>query len=103
MQLVVQNHFIVHQRILMLNYIEQHKGFIQTNEKKVKSLFVNFKKSLFGLYKQSEKNWTNLLHEFLTEQSFEQSLNEYCVYTNMTNNSTIIILASVDDLIAALD
>ena len=58
------------------------------------------KTSLYGL-KQSGHNWNNMLHEYLLDENFEQSLADHCVYTRITNESMVIIIVLVDDIIIA--
>ena len=109
-QIAVEENLILHQmdfKTAYLNadidcdiYLEQPKGFTQTNEQNEKLVF-KLKKSLYGL-KQSGRNWNNLLQKFLTGQNFQQSLNDYCVYTRISRDSKIIILSWVDDLLIAV-
>ena len=106
MQIAVQENLIVHQmdvKTAYLNadidtelYVEQPKGFIDTDRKLVWKL----KKSLYGL-KQSGRNWNNLLHKCLMNEDFNQSFSDPCVYTKFEGNDMIIILFWVDDIIIA--
>ena len=78
-------------------FMEQPEGFvIGDKSKKV----LRLKKSLYGL-KQSGRMWNHLLHSFLTEQGFERSKAENCVYVKCFKNTKIIIIVWVDDLIIA--
>lgn len=54
------------------------------------------KKSLYGL-KQSGRNWNNTIHAYLTENGYERSKNEPCLYFN----KNAFILLWVDDLLIA--
>ena len=58
-------------------------------------------KSLYGL-KQSGRNWNGVLHDFLRENDFEQSLVDNCLYVKQSEAEMIMILAWVDDLIIAV-
>ena len=56
-------------------------------------------KSFYRL-EQSGKNWNNMLHKFLVNQHFVQSLNDFCVQVRSNQSSSKdIIIAWVDDLI----
>ena len=56
-------------------YVEQPKG---------EKLVCKLNKSLYGL-KQSGRIWNLLLHDYLIEQGFKQSLTDMCVYTKQTH------------------
>lgn len=79
-------------------YLEQ-PGFTKTNEKG-ETLVCKLKKSLYGL-KQSGRNWNNMLHKFLLDQDFTQSVVEPCLYTTLEGDTVTMILIWVDDLIIA--
>ena len=51
--------------------------------------------------KQSGRDWHNVLHNYLKSEKFEQSLNDSCMFTKMSNESKIIIIVWVDDIIIA--
>ena len=76
-------------------YVEQPTGFIEGSD-----MVLKLKKSLYGL-KQSGRNWNNLLHSFLLDIGFNQSLCDYCVYSKCTGTSKTILVIYVDDLIIA--
>ena len=61
---------------------------------------LKLKKSLYAL-KQSGRNCNDMLHEYLIDEHFEQSLADHCVYTRFTVDSKVIILVWVDDIIIA--
>lgn len=107
LQLAVQNDFLIHQmdvKTAYLNanidcevYLEQPEGFAKTDENGNR-LVCKLKKSLYGL-KQSGRNWYNLLHDTLVEEKFEQFQTDHCVYKRVDENSTVLILFWVDDII----
>ena len=57
-------------------------------------------RSLYGL-KQSGRNWNSLLHDYLIQNGFIQSLADSCVYTRNSKDATVILLVWVDDIIIA--
>ncbi|KAF2356702.1 Reverse transcriptase RNA-dependent DNA polymerase [Trinorchestia longiramus] len=107
--IAVQNSYIVHQMDVCTAYfhakidcnvfVEQPEGFIEL-DKNGEKLVYKLKKSLYGL-KQSGRNWNNLLHQFLVEQNFVQSLSDTCVYVRESDSGKVIIIVWVDDLILA--
>jgi hypothetical protein len=109
MQLSIQSDYVVHQmdvKTAYLNadidceiYVEQPDGFVKNN-KRGEKLVCKLKKSLYGL-KQSGRNWNTVLHSFLLSLKFEQSLCDHCVYVKSENESKVIIIVWVDDLIVA--
>ncbi|KAK3892176.1 hypothetical protein Pcinc_003967 [Petrolisthes cinctipes] len=109
LQLAVQENLQIHQmdvKTAYLNadidcdiYLEQPEGFVKTNEKGDK-LVCKLKKSLYGL-KQSGRNWYNLLHGSLVEEGLVQSQSDHCVYHRIDEDSTVLILFWVDDIIIA--
>lgn len=109
MQLVAQEGMKVHQmdvKTAYLNaeidcdiYLEQPEGFTKKNENGEK-LVCKLKKSLYGL-KQSGRNWNNMLHGFLTDQNFAQSVADPCLYTKCECDTVTMTLIWVDDIIVA--
>ena len=108
MQQAVQNDMITHQmdvKTAYLNapidcgiYIQQPEGFEKVG-KNGETLVCKLKKSLNGL-KQSGRNWNNMLHSYLCEEKFTQSLSDPCVYTrNSEAHGLIILIIWVDDII----
>ena len=89
----------LHANIDVVLYVEPAKGFVKLDSLGRK-LFWKLKKSIYGL-KQSGRNWFCLLHKFLISNNFEQSLVDPCLYTKYENDSIIIILFWVDDIIIA--
>ena len=48
--------------------------------------------------KQSGRNWNNVLHSFVLDIGFNQSLCDYFVYFKCTGISKAILVIYVDDL-----
>ena len=109
LQIAMQQNLKVHQmdvKTAFLNgpidcelYVEQPKGFEKMGTKGEK-LVCKLNKSLYGL-KQSGRIWNLLLHDYLIEQGFKQSLTDMCVYTKQTHDCYVILLVWVDDIIIA--
>ena len=78
--------------------MEQPEGYEKAGKNGDKLVY-KLRKSLYGL-KESDRNWNNMLHEYLLGENFTQSLADPYVYTRYrsTNEYTIIIIW-VDDLI----
>ena len=98
MQLAAQYDLTVHQmdvKTAYLNapidcelYVEQPEGFVTMGENGEK-LVLKLKKSLYGL-KQSGRNWNNMLHKYLIDEHFEQSLADHCVYTRFNADCKVL-------------
>ena len=109
MNITVQNDFVVHQmdaKTAYLHadidceiYVEQPKGYVQTDSKGVEYV-LKLNKSLYGL-KQSGRNWNNMLHDFLISKRFQQSLSDPCLYTKIDGCTSMIIVIWVDDILLA--
>jgi len=109
LQLAIQEGMSVHQMDVKTAYLnapidceifmEQPEGFEQHNDRGVKQVW-KLRKSLYGL-KQSGRNWNMMLHEFLVNQSFVQSMSDSCVYTKTVGESKVILIVWVDDLLIA--
>ena len=109
MQLAIQTGMVVHQmdvKTAYLNapidcelYIEQPEGYERKGPNGQK-LVCKLKKSLYGL-KQSGRNWNCLLHGYLTQERFIQSLADPCVYVKSTEFGLVIAIVWVDDIIIA--
>ena len=80
-------------------YIEQPEGYERKGPNGEK-LVCKLKKSLYGL-KQSGRNWNCLLHGYLTQEGFVQSLADPCVYVKSTEFGQVIAIVWVDDIIIA--
>ena len=108
-QLAIQMGMVVHQmdvKTAYLNapidcelYIEQPEGYERKGPNGEK-LVCKLKKSLYGL-KQSGRNWNCLLHGYLTQEGFVQSLADPCVYVKSTEFGQVIAIVWVDDIIIA--
>ena len=108
MQLAVDKKMGVHQmdvKSAYLNapidveiYVQQPQGY-EIKDKDGNPLVWKLNKSLYGL-KQSGRNWNNMLHDYLINQGFTQSLTDTCVYTKQ-NAELCIVLIWVDDIIIA--
>ena len=80
-------------------YMKQPEGFnVQSDDNK--QLVCKLNKSLYGL-KQSGNLWNNLLHDFLIQMAFKQSMVDHCVYTKFKDKNKVIIIIFVDDIIIA--
>ena len=109
MQLAVQNDYYINQmdvKSAYLNadidaeiYLDQPEGYCKQSDNGSKLVW-KLKKSLYGL-KQSGRNWNELFHTFLSSDGFKQSLSDTCVYTKLTNESIIIVIIWVDDVLIA--
>jgi hypothetical protein len=87
LQHAVQDNLIIHQmdvKTAYLNapidreiYIEQPEGFRKSGNNG-EALACKLKKSLYGL-KQSGRNWNNLLHDYLANDKYNQSLLDPCL------------------------
>ena len=109
MQLAVQKGMVIHQmdvKTAYLNapidcelYVEQPEGYEQKGPNGQK-LVCKLKKSLYGL-KQSGRNWNSMLHDYLTQEEFVQSLVDPCVYVRTTESGQVILIVWVDDIIIA--
>ena len=106
-QLATQTDMIVHQmdvKTAYLNapidteiYMQQPEGFEKKGENGEKLVY-KLRKSLYGL-KQSGRNWNNMLHAYLLDQEFEQSLADPCVYYKNRDNMNVVVIIWVDDII----
>lgn len=76
-------------------FMEQPIGYNDNSGKVCKLL-----KSLYGL-KQAPRQWFRRFSEFLFQLNFQQLGNENCIFVKHTNNSDIILVLYVDDLLIA--
>ena len=80
-------------------YIEQPQGYEVTRENGDKLVW-KLEKSLYGL-KQSGRNWNNLLHSFLVDEGFEQSVTDPCLYKKCVDENVVLLLFWVDDILVS--
>lgn len=80
-------------------FIEQPKGFEQKSNTGEK-LVCELNKSLYGL-KQSGRNWSQMLSDYLTDVGFVENPADHCVYTKQVGKERAILIMWVDDLIIA--
>jgi len=109
MQFAVQYDLLVHQmdvKTAYLNapidcelYVDQPEGF-EIKSPSGDKLVYRLNKSLYGL-KQNGRNWNTLLHSFLIENGFTQSLTDTCLYSKHAGQQVVIVLIWVDDMIVA--
>ena len=109
LQIAMQQNLKIHQmdvKTAFLNgpidcelFVEQPKGFEKLGQNGEKLVW-KLNKSLYGL-KQSGRIWNLLLHDYLTEGGFKQSLTDMCVYTKQNHDCQVVLLVWVDDLLIA--
>ena len=80
-------------------YLEQPTGF-EKLDSSGKKLVCKLNKSIYGL-KQAAKNWCEELANFLIQQKFTRSRNDYCLFSKIENNEKLYVLSWVDDLVIA--
>ena len=78
-------------------YVTQPEGYKVLSENGTK-LVCKLKKGLYGL-KQSGRLWNNLLTTFLSNEGYQRSLADPCLYSKHFGKNKILILIWVDDLI----
>lgn len=61
-------------------------------------LVCKLKRSLYGL-KQAPRAWNRRFHQFMQKQKFQQSKNDYCLYSRCSGNSKLYLLLYVDDIL----
>ena len=79
-------------------YLEQPMGF-EKLDSCGKKLVCRSNKWIYGL-KQAAKNWYEELANFLIEQSFVRSKNDYCLFSKKERQK-LFVLSWVDDLVIA--
>lgn len=78
-------------------YVKQPEGY-KVCDKDGNEYVWKLRKSLYGL-KQSGRNWNIMLHEILTEQGYEQSVADPCLYTKVKGQTKVHVLVFVDDIL----
>ncbi|GJS32458.1 putative RNA-directed DNA polymerase, partial [Tanacetum coccineum] len=75
-------------------YMTLPEGYFSPIDKRVCKL----QKSLYGL-KQAPRKWNEKLTSVLVDYGFQQSKNDYSLYTKSKGNSFVILLVYVDDIL----
>ncbi|KAE8730100.1 hypothetical protein F3Y22_tig00003041pilonHSYRG00846 [Hibiscus syriacus] len=78
-------------------YMRQLEGFIEAGKK---NLVCTLKKSLYGL-KQAPRQWYKKFDSFMGSNGFTRCQEDHCCYIKWFNNSFIILLLYVDDMLVA--
>ncbi|KAE8688563.1 Retrovirus-related Pol polyprotein from transposon TNT 1-94 [Hibiscus syriacus] len=78
-------------------YMRQPEGFIETGKK---NLVCRLKKRLYGL-KQAPRQWYKKFDSFMSSSGFTRCQADHCCYIKRFDNSFIILLLYVDDMLVA--
>ncbi|KAE8691518.1 Vacuolar-sorting receptor 1 [Hibiscus syriacus] len=78
-------------------YMRQPEGFIEADKK---NLVCRLKKSLYGL-KQAPRQWYKKFDSFMSSSGFIRCQADHCCYIKRFDNSFIILLLYVDDMLVA--
>ncbi|KAE8684911.1 Actin-depolymerizing factor 1 [Hibiscus syriacus] len=78
-------------------YMRQPEGFIEAGKK---NLVCRLKKSLYGL-KQAPRQWYKKFDSFMSSSGFTRCQADHCCYIKRFDNSFIILLLYVDDMLVA--
>ncbi|KAE8724080.1 cytochrome P450 71A9-like [Hibiscus syriacus] len=78
-------------------YMRQPEGFIEADKK---NLVCRLKKSLYGL-KQAPRQWYKKFDSFMSSSGFTRCQADHCCYIKRFDNSFIILLLYVDDMLVA--
>ncbi|KAE8676976.1 Vesicle-associated protein 4-1 [Hibiscus syriacus] len=78
-------------------YMRQPEGFIEAVKK---NLVCRLKKSLYGL-KQAPRQWYKKFDSFMGSSGFTRCQADHCCYIKRFDNSFIILLLYVDDMLVA--
>ena len=90
----------LHPKIDKKVYLEQPKDFEKLDSNGNK-FFWKLKKPIFGL-KQAAKNWYRELSNFLIQQGFERSKQDYCLFLKKNKaDDKLYVLTWFDDLVIA--
>ncbi|GJU81182.1 putative RNA-directed DNA polymerase [Tanacetum coccineum] len=92
-QLDINNAFLYGELIEDV-YMTLPEGYFSPNDKRVCKL----QKSLYGL-KQAPRKWNEKLTSVLVDYGFQQSKNDYSLYTKSKGNSFVILFVYVDDIL----
>ncbi|KAL5798714.1 hypothetical protein ACOSQ2_003534 [Xanthoceras sorbifolium] len=77
--------------------MRQPEGFIEAGKE---NLVCRLKKSLYGL-KQAPRQWYKKFDSFISSNSFTRCQADHCCYIKKFDNSFIILLLYVDDILVA--
>ncbi|KAL5769797.1 hypothetical protein ACOSP7_013951 [Xanthoceras sorbifolium] len=78
-------------------YMRQPEGFKEAGKE---NLVCRLKKSLYGL-KQAPRQWYNKFDSFMSNSGFTRCQADHCCYIKRFDNSFIILLLYVDDMLVA--
>ncbi|KAE8728454.1 FACT complex subunit SPT16-like [Hibiscus syriacus] len=78
-------------------YMRQPEGFIEADKK---NLVCRLKNSLYGL-KQTPRQWYKKFDSFMSSNGFIRCQADHCCYIKRFDNSFIILLLYVDDMLVA--
>ncbi|KAL5739216.1 hypothetical protein ACOSQ2_028396 [Xanthoceras sorbifolium] len=78
-------------------YMRQPEGFKEAGKE---NLVCRLKKSLYGL-KQAPRQWYKKFDSFMSSSGFTRCQADHCCYIKRFNNSFIILLLYVDDMLVA--
>ncbi|KAE8686024.1 cytochrome P450 71A9-like [Hibiscus syriacus] len=78
-------------------YMSQSEGFTEAGKK---NLVCRLKKSLYGL-KQAPRQWYKKFDSFMGSSGFTRCQSDHCCYIKRFDNSFIILLLYVDDMLVA--
>ena len=90
---------LLHPKIEAEIYLEQPDGF-EKLDPTGKKFVCRLNKSIYGL-KQAAKNWYEELANFLVQQNFIHSKNDYCLFSKNEKGKELFALSWVDDLVIA--
>ena len=76
-------------------YMSQLEGFIVQEQE---SLVCKLRKSLYGL-KQASRQWYKKFDSFMNRTGFKRCAANHCCYAKFFDNSYIILLLYVDDML----
>ena len=76
-------------------YMQQSIGFVVSDKE---DLMCKLRKSLYGL-KQAPRLWYKKFDGFMTNDGFIRCQEDHCYYHKILNNSFIILLLYVDDIL----